>query len=232
MTPIFKGGNKDLSKAENYRPISLTSITCKVLEHIIHKNVISHLDQQRILTDVQHRFRKSRSCETQLLKTVNDLAKSFNEGQQVDSILLDLSKAFDVICHRKLLLKLHHCGIRDKNLKWIENFLKNRAQRAVVEGAISSVAQVISGVPQGSVLAYINDWPLAVSSTIGLFADDAYIYRVIRSKEDTAALQRDLDTLGKWEQTWSMKFHPDRCKVLAITNKRKIIIFDYKIHNK
>ena len=63
--------------------------------------------------------------------------------------------------------------------------------------------------------------PLVVSSTIGLFADDAYIYRVIRSKEDTAALQRDLDALVKWEQTWSMKFHPD-----------KIIIFDYKIHNK
>ena len=56
VTPIFKGGNKDHSKAENYRPISLTSITCKVLEHIIHKNRISHLDQQRILTDVQHRF--------------------------------------------------------------------------------------------------------------------------------------------------------------------------------
>ena len=80
VTPIFKGGNKDRSKAESYRPISLTSIACKVLEHIIHKNIISHLDQQRILADVQHGFRKSRSCETQLLKTVNDLAKSFNEG--------------------------------------------------------------------------------------------------------------------------------------------------------
>ena len=59
MTPIFKGGNKERSKAENYRPISLTSITCKVLEHIIHRNIISHLDQQRILTDVQHGFCKS-----------------------------------------------------------------------------------------------------------------------------------------------------------------------------
>ena len=117
MTPIFKVGNKGRPKAENYRPISLTSITCKVLEHIIHRNIISHLDQQRILTDVQHGFHKSRSCETQLIKTVNDLAKSLNEGQQVDSILLDFSKAFDVVCHRKLLLKLHHYGIRGKNLK-------------------------------------------------------------------------------------------------------------------
>ena len=89
VIPIFKGGNKDCSKAENYRSISLT----------IHGNIISHLDQQRILTDVQHGFCKSRLCETQLIKTVNDLTKSLNEGQQVDSILLNFSKALDVVCH-------------------------------------------------------------------------------------------------------------------------------------
>ena len=104
------------------------------------------------MTDVQHGFHKSRSCETQLIKTVNDLAKSLNEGQQVDSILLYFSKAFDVVCPRKLLLKLYHCGIRGKNLKWIENFLKNQTQRVVVEGSISSVAQVTSEVSQRSVL--------------------------------------------------------------------------------
>ena len=159
------------------------------------------------MTDVQHGFRKRRSCEAQLIKAVNDLAKSLNEGQQVDRILFNFSKAFDVACHQKLLLKLHNYGIRVKNLKWIENFLKNQTQGLVVEGAISSVAQVTSGVPQGSVLGpflflvYINDLPLVVSSTIGHFADDAYIYQAIKSKEDTIALQRDLDALGKWEQT-------------------------------
>ena len=117
MTPIFKGGDKDRSKAENYRPISLTPITCKFLEHIIHRNIICHLDQQRMLTDVQDGFRKGRSCKTQLIKTVNNLAKSLYEGQQADSVLLDFSKAFDVVCHWKLLLKLHHYGIRGKNLK-------------------------------------------------------------------------------------------------------------------
>ena len=116
--------------------------------------------------------------------------------------------------------------------------MKNWTRRVVVEGAISSVAQVTSGVPQGSVLGsllflvHINNLPLVVSPTIGLFADDAYIYWVIRSKEDTTALQRDLDALVKWEQIWSLKFDPNKCKVLTITNKRKIIVFDYKIHNK
>ena len=116
--------------------------------------------------------------------------------------------------------------------------MKNLTQRVVVKGVISPVAQVAFGVPQGSVLGpllfliCINDLTLVVSSAVGLFADDTYIYRVIKSKEDTTALQRDLDALVKWKQTWSTKFHPDKCKVLRITNKRKIIRFDYKIHNK
>ena len=112
-TPIFKSRNKAL---KNYRPITLTSITCKVLQHIIHRNIISHLDQQRIW---RCSTCKSRSCEIQLIKTVNNLAKSLNEGQQVDSILLDFSNAFDVVYHRKVLLKLHRYGIRGENLKWI-----------------------------------------------------------------------------------------------------------------
>ena len=103
VTLIFKGGNKDRSKAEKYRPISLTSITCKVLEHVNHRNIISHLDQQIMF---QNGFRKSRSCETQLIKTVNDLAKSPNEIQQVDSILLGFSKAFDVVLPPKTFTTL------------------------------------------------------------------------------------------------------------------------------
>ena len=103
---------------------------------------------------------------------------------------------------------------------------------------ISSVAQITSGVPQGSVIGpllfsvLINNLSLVVSSTSGLFTDDTYIYWVIKSKEDSTALQRDLDALVKWEQTWSIKFHPDKWKVLTITNKSKIFRFDYKIHNK
>ena len=122
VTAIFQGGNKDHSKVKNYRPISLTSITRKVLEQIIHRNIISHLDQQRMLTDVQHGFCKSRSCKPQLIKTVNDLAKSLSEGKQVDRILLDFSKAFDIVCQQKLSWKLQYYGIQGKNLKWIENF--------------------------------------------------------------------------------------------------------------
>ena len=132
ISPLLKGGKKDCNKAENYRPISLTSISCKVLEHILHSNIMEHLENNNILTDLQHGFRKHRSCETQLIKTVNDLAKSMNHGEQIDSILLDFSKAFDKVCHRKLLLKLEHYGIRRRNLQWIKKFLENRTQKVAV----------------------------------------------------------------------------------------------------
>ena len=95
---------------------------------------MKHLQNSNILTDLQHGFRKHRSCETQLIKTVNDLAKAMNHGEQIDSILLDFSKAFDKVCHRKLLLKLEHHGIRGRNFQWIKKFLENRTQKVAAVG--------------------------------------------------------------------------------------------------
>ena len=223
ITPLFKKG--DRSKPSNYRPVSLTSICCKLLEHVIHSNVISHLDQHGILSDAQHGFRKERSCESQLILTVQDLANSLNEGEQVDAILLDFSKAFDKVPHQRLLAKLRNYGVRGQLLEWISDFLLGRTQSVVLEGQHSSRAPVTSGVPQGTVLGpllflvYINDMPDCVSSTPRLFADDCLLYRVVRSVADAAKLQQDLDQLQEWESTWLMEFNPDKCEVLRITKK-------------
>jgi len=125
-TPLFKKG--DRSKPANYRPVSLTSIGCKLLEHMIHSTVISQLDVNGILNEAQHVFRKKRSCESQLILLVQDLADSLNEGQQVDAILLDFSKAFDKVPHQRLLAKLQHYGVRGQLLEWISDFLIGRTQ--------------------------------------------------------------------------------------------------------
>ena len=85
--PSIKKGNR--SEPGNYRPISLTSIACKILEHVIHSCIINHFERRNILTECQRGFRKRRSCETQLITTVEDLARGLNEKQQVDAILLD-----------------------------------------------------------------------------------------------------------------------------------------------
>lgn len=234
VSPIFKKG--DRHRPENYRPISLTSIICKLLEHVVHKQIISHLDTNGLLTDRQFGFRKKRSCESQLLLTVNDLAEGLRDKEQVDAILLDFSKAFDRVPHERLLLKLHHLGVRGVLLDWVRDFLSGRSQQVVLEGKRSQTAKVTSGVPQGTVLGpllflvFINDMPDSVTSNIRLFADDALLYRSIKSHKDAEALQKDLDALQSWEKTWQMSFNPDKCEVLRVTKKRKIINSEYSIH--
>ena len=123
---------------------------------------------------MQHSFREKRSCETQLIMLIDELAKNMQIGKQTDLILLDFSKAFDKVAHEKLLLKLHHYGIRGDTLKWIKDFLDNRKQAVVINGINSEKIQISSGVPQGSVLgpilllAYINDLPEQVKSRVRL----------------------------------------------------------------
>ncbi|MCG8078312.1 MAG: reverse transcriptase family protein, partial [Candidatus Thiodiazotropha taylori] len=236
ITPIFKKGDKSL--AANYRPISLTCILCRVLEHILASNIVKHLDEQGLLYDLQHGFREKRSCETQLIMLVEDLARSASEGKQTDLILLDFSKAFDKVNHAKLLWKLHDYGIRSNVLNWIRAFLGDRSQRVVVAGEESGSAPVTSGVPQGSVLGpilfliYINDLPDNVTSQVRLFADDTALYLTLEGAHDSSVLQRDLDKLSVWETDWDMEFNPSKCQVVQVTgsNSKKPIKATYKLH--
>ena len=187
ISPIYKKGERNI--ASNYRPVSITSVCCKIIEHIIFSHVMDHYYNNSILIDEQHGFRPGRSCETQLLITSNDLAESLDKGEQVDAIVLDFSKAFDRVPHQRLLNKLHHYGVRDSLLLCINNFLTKRSQRVVVDGEASDWVPVTSGVPQGTVLgpllflSFINDLSSGITSKIRLFADDCLIYRPIKTQK-------------------------------------------------
>ena len=204
IVPLYKKGNKSLP--ENYRPISLTSLTCKILEHVVFSSVMSHLEKYNVLDDAQHGFRKKRSTISQLVITVNDFASTLRDQKQTDAILLDFSKAFDKVDHEGLLSKLDHLGINGPLLKWARSFLVGREQRVVVEGMESTPSKVLSGVPQGTVLGPlfflidINDISKGLSegTKIRLFADDSLLYRTIETPSDSAILQKDLDTLQLW----------------------------------
>ena len=236
IVPLYKKGDRALP--ENYRPITLTSISCKLLEHVVHSNVMKHLDKFNILEDAQHGFRKRRSCVSQLITTVDDFANCLKNKEQIDAILLDFSKAFDKVDHEGLILKLEHLGVRNSLLDWVRSFLIGRNQRVLVEGASSTPTKVLSGVPQGTVLGplffliYINDISqgLTKGTKIKLFADDSLLYRTIRTPRDAEILQKDLDTLQLWESKWKMEFHPGKCQLLKITNKLKPITPQYFIH--
>ena len=235
ICPIYKKGKR--FEAVNYRPVSLTCISCKLMEHIVTSNIMSHADRHKILYPLQHGFRRGLSCETQLVDFIDDITRNMDEGKQTDCLVMDFSKAFDKVSHSLLVHKLHHYGIKGKTNKWIESFLSDRGQQVVIEGEASDNVPVASGVPQGSVLGpslflfYINDMPVELTSKVRLFADDTIAYLTITSNSDCEKLQKDLDRLAVWEDKWLMKFHADKCNVISITKNRTLIKRNYTLRN-
>ena len=182
--------------------------------------MLDHLEKHNVLTSLNHGFRSGYSCETQLAITIDDLLRSYDKGQQIDIAILDFSKAFDTVPHRKLLHKLDHYGIRGPLHRWLSSFLCKRQMRVVVGGEYSRCATVDSGVPQGTVLGpllflcHINDLPDCVKSQVRLFADDCLLYRTIKSQKDHLILQNDLSELDKWAKSWGMRFNAKKCYIL------------------
>ena len=214
ILPVFKKGKR--FSLNNYRPVSLMSVTCKIFEHVICHHIWEHLEQYNVLTDFQYGFRKRRSCETQLIVTLHDLVTAVNEGKQVDAFFLDFSKAFDRVPHERLLYKLNY-GIQGDLLAWIKNFLTQRTRSVTLEGVTSRSCPVTSLVPQGTVLGpllfllFVNDLPQGISSSIRLIADDCLLYRTINDIGDSLSLQNDLIALSKWEKDWQMAFIIEKC---------------------
>ena len=219
---IHKKGKK--SDPSNYRPVSLTCIASKVLEHIVHSHVMKHLSQYGVLTDYQYGFRAKRSTETQLICTIH--SSGIQSNKTIHTAILDFSKAFDKVPHRRPLKKLDYYGIRGPLHNWFESFLTQRTQSMVIGGESSAPVVTTSGVPQGTVLRpllflmYINDLPDGLNSTVRLFADDALLYGTICCDEDTADLQNDLYRLEDWQQKWQMEFNPSKCKIMCFTTRR------------
>jgi hypothetical protein len=118
----------------------------KIMEHILHSNVISHLQANIILSENQHGFRKHRSCESQLAITLQELADGLNSGDQMDCILLDFSKAFDEVPHQRIWNKCSYYGIRGNTLLWIASFLQGRTKQVVLDGKKSETSDLTSEV--------------------------------------------------------------------------------------
>ncbi|CAL4110183.1 unnamed protein product, partial [Meganyctiphanes norvegica] len=187
VTPIHKKG--DRTDPSNYRPVSLTSQVCKVLEAIVRKHILEHLADNDILSDRQHGFREGRSCLTNLLEVMECWTEILDEGDGVDVAYLDFRKAFDLVSHNHLIYKMSKYGITNQVLNWVKDFLRDRTQRVVIRGTASEALGVTSGVPQGSVLGpilfliFINDLPLNVISPVSLFADDSKVFSRIVSEK-------------------------------------------------
>ena len=145
ISPVYKKG--DVHLPENYRPVSLTCVSCKIIEHITFKQIRDYLERNKILPSLNHGFRSGYSCETQLVTTDHDLLEKFDTGFQIDMIILDFSKAFDTVPHGKLLHKMKLYGVDCNINSWLSDFLTNRRMKADVDGEESDSVIVDSGVP-------------------------------------------------------------------------------------
>ena len=177
LCPIYKKGDK--TDPLNYRPVSLTSVVCKICEIIIRNNLVEHLEGNGLISNDQHGFRQKRSTLTNLLVYMENLTKAIDQQIPVDINYLDCRKAFDTVPHKRLLVKLQAYGVRMKIMSWIEEFLRDRQQVVEIRGKKSESLPITSGVPQGSVLGpilflvFVNDLASSLECPTLLFADDA-----------------------------------------------------------
>ena len=208
--------------AENYHPMSLTSIVCKLLESVVREAVLDQLCCNDLLSNKQFGFIGGRSTALHLLTFLDECVKTLARGDTVDNVYLDISKAFDTVPHRRFPGKLEAYGIDGSLLSWISSFLMSRTQKVSVNDSLSSSKPVMGGNPQRSVLVsllfviYTNELPDKVCSSSLMFADDTKVFREICSENDLKCLKRDLTSLEKWSATWLLKFHPEKCKILTV----------------
>jgi len=124
IVPIFKKGAKD--DPTNYRPVSLTSVPCKLMELLIKDSLKTFLDKKETISNYQHGFTDGRSCLTNLHESLESWTQALDEGFGIDVLCLDYRKAFDSVPHKRLLEKLKLHGINSKLRRWIQSFLEAR----------------------------------------------------------------------------------------------------------
>ena len=205
VSPIFKKGSRKV--AVNYRPVSLTSISCKIMDAAVRETILTHLKRNSLLSTRQFGFLGGRSTILQLLKFLDECVDAISRGNVTDIVYLDFQKAFDTVTHKRLMVKLQAYGISGVILNWINALLNGQTQRVIVNGIASRKEAVLSGVSQGSVLGpllfvlYINDLPDTLVCHCMMFADDTKTFREITDVADMNMLQNDLHLMEKWSKS-------------------------------
>ena len=224
VCPVFKNAGERSSPSQ-YRPISLLSVISKLLEAVINQRVLAHLSKNNLLSDKQYGFRSSRSTADALTVFTHRISQALYVNRDVRAVALDISKAFDKVWHKGLLLKLACYGISGNVLAVIESFLSNRSLQVVVSGQTSDAHKINAGVPQGSLLGptlfliFINDLPLDIVSSLNMYADDTTVYgQTSKTCSDTvlaANLTSDLEHVVKWGKSWLVSFNSSKTKLLS-----------------
>ncbi len=217
ICPIYKKGCRN--NVANYRPIWLTSVVCKILERIIKANILQYLKTDSILSNAQHGLTPRRSCLTNLIVAVEFITCTTDQGETVDVVYLEFSKALHSLCHRLLVKKMVPMGIHLKITRWVEEFLKNRTFRVKLWGHLSSEGIVKSGVPHGSVLGpllfliFINDLENELTCNHLFFSDDV---KLIAPRGQKHELRSSIEQAFNWSRRWNLPWNASKRHYLSI----------------
>ena len=223
VIPIFKKGSH--ADPLNYRPICLPSVAAKCLERLIAQELLMFFTENNVLTDHQFGFRPGMCTEDQLLITYDYVSRGIDEGKIIDLVLFDFAKAFDVVCHSILLDKLRCIGVGGRLLGWLHEFLTVRNMQVTVKSTLSSPREVMSGVPQGSVLGpilflvYINHIAANLSCQYKIFADDLKIYTCISNPDSAKSFQTDINHLHVTARSWGLRMNTKKCAALRFQRR-------------
>jgi len=223
VVALPKGG--DPSLPSSYRPVSLTSVVCRVLERFVRAELSAFLARAGVLSDSQHGFRSARSVLTCLASAVSGWVSSLSAGRPVDVLFLDFKKAFDRVQHSNLLARLSACGVAGSALDWLSSFLLGREMWVSVEGVKSPSVPVLSGVPQGSVLGpllfllSVWDLPSVVRPPVHvlMYADDLCLWAETGSG-GRLALQEALNGVSAWSDSNGFSFSAEKCVALSLSS--------------
>ena len=227
VTPVYKKGS--FQDVNNYRPISILPVLSKIIERHVTLHFRIFLEDNNLLQNTQSGFRNNHSCETALVSLMDDWLSAINNQNVVGTVMLDLSKAFDMVNHRLLLEKLQLYQCSSLSLKWFKSYLTNRHQQVSVSGTLSKPLPISAGVPQGSVLGplmfllYINDLPLHIPNTnTAMFADDTTLHTFGKNLTDISNnLQDSLSAVSEWCKSNSMILNGSKTKSMLISASNK-----------
>ena len=212
----------------NYRPISLTSCICKFFEKIIRNRLQKFLEDRNLLANSQSGFRNFRRTSDNLFFLTQKVKEAFNRGNKICSLFFDIAKAFDRVWHDGLIYKMSKMGVPKEIIKISKSFLSNRLFFVDVEGEMSELYQIETGVPQGAVLSpiffsiFINDIPLHNEQNQKysmLFADDLATFFIYKSNKIQKAMQIYLNNLEKWLYKWRFKMAVSKCSYVIFAKK-------------
>ena len=235
VIPLLKKPSLDCNILKNYRPVSNLSFVSKLLERIIFDQVIGHLGKHCLIEKFQSAYKSCHSTETALLRVVNDLLCSVDNGNISVLTMLDLSAAFDTLDHQILLSRLSFVfGIKDKALSLIESYLLDRKQKIKLNNLYSQDLPISFGVPQGSVLGpllftmYIYPICDVINKDIfnfHIYADDTQLYNFYKPDEVNNAISdisNSTSEINNWMKSNKLKMNADKTEVMFCGSNQRL----------